>query len=143
LNGIIVFPGKLTGKKFGFVTADLLGKNFFHDPTFFDTGEALVEPFEGIAETIMVNPHQVQNGRIQVADMDRVFQNVVTEFICFAVHNSTLHATTCHPDRKAFWVMIASIVGFAQWALAIDGSSKFAPPYYECVIQHPTLSEIS
>src|SRR5213075_812929 len=39
-----------------------------NEPAWFDAGQALVKSLVEIAQPLMVQPHQMQNGRVQVRD---------------------------------------------------------------------------
>ena len=71
---------------------------------------------------------------MKIMHMHGVFDNVVTKIIGFAIH-ARFYSATCHPHRKTTRVMIPSVIVFGKLALAIIGSSKFASPDYQRLIQ--------
>ena len=84
----------------------------------------------------------MQHGCIQIVDVNRVFRHVVTEVIRLAVNDSRPDATSRHPLGIATRMMIPTVIGFRQTALAIDGATKFTSPDDERVLEHPPLLQI-
>src|SRR5215472_10658899 len=72
----------------------------------------------------------------------RIADRVEGEVVSFAEGNARLYASARHPHGKAAWVMIASIVGGGQLALAIHSASEFSAPDHQRVIQHPALLQV-
>lgn len=102
-------------------------------------GESEVSTLVFKGQPFMVNPKAVQHGCVEIVDVNWFFSHVVTEVICFAVDDARPNPTTGHPLRKASWMVITTVIGFRQAALAIDCSSKFAAPNNQRVIKHSTL----
>ena len=56
----------------------------------------------------MVEAEQVQDGRVQVVDVDLVLDGVVAELVGRAVDDAALEAAAGHPHREAERVVIAA-----------------------------------
>jgi hypothetical protein len=56
----------------------------------------------------MVDPQQVEDRRVEIMYVHRVFGDVVAEVIGRAVIESAFHSAACHPNREAAWMVIAS-----------------------------------
>ena len=65
-----------------------------------DTGEPGVEALKFESETLVVDPHTVQDGGVHVVDMHRVFDDVVAVLIGCAVDAAAFDAAASHPDRE-------------------------------------------
>lgn len=68
--------------------------------------------FEG--EFFVVNTHQMQQGCLEVVDVDRVFGNVVAEVVGFSIGNAGFATASGHPDGEAAGRVVAAIVGFGE-----------------------------
>jgi len=96
--------------------------------------------FEG--ELRVIDPQAVQDGRVEVVHMDRVFGDVVRELVGLAIAHATLNSTAGEPDGKASRVMIASVIFGRQFPLAVNSSSKLAAPHDERVVEQSALLEV-
>src|SRR5262245_26198369 len=77
-------------------------------------GEALVEALMLYAETLVVEAEQVQNRRVEVANVDRVFDDVVAEVVGLAVDGTGASTAAGHPHGETPRVVVAAVVGLAQ-----------------------------
>ena len=102
-----------------------------------DVREAKVAALEAVGELLVIDPHAVQDGRVQIVDVDRVFGDIVTVVVGLAETETSLDSTAGHPDRITAAMMIAAIVFFFNFSLAIDGAAKFAAPDNQGVFQQP------
>lgn len=73
------------------------GDQFADDTGRFDAGEFLVEALIFVEEAVVVEAEELQNGGVEVADVDRVFDDVVAEIVGFAVDGSPFGAPSGHP----------------------------------------------
>ena len=85
-------------------------QNLFHDSAMFHAGELLVESLVLEREPLVVETEQVQHGRVEVADRDRGFDDVVREVIGLAVNRATFGSASGHPPREAARMMIATVI---------------------------------
>src|SRR5206468_440071 len=102
-------------------------------------GQPLVKALEIVSQPLVINAHQVEDRRIDVANVDRVADDVVAEIVCFAMHSAALDAAARHPHGVTARMMITAIVVAAQLPLAIDGAAEFAAPDDERFIQQTAL----
>lgn len=108
----------------------------------FDSGQPLVQAFEGIREAVGVNAHQMQYRGVQVANVDGIFDDIVTEFVCGPVHRATFNAGTGQPNAKALGMVVAAIRFFGEFSLAVNRSPELATPDNQRIIKHAALFEI-
>src|SRR6266481_9735599 len=93
-----------------------------------DVREAEVAALEAVGELLVINAHAVQDGRVQIVDVDRIFDDIVTVVVGLAEAETGLDSAAGHPDRITAAMVIAAIVIFFNFSLAIDGAAKFAAP---------------
>src|SRR6478752_7082928 len=94
---------------------------------------------EFVGELGVVNAHEVQDGRLQVVNVDRVAGDVVSEVVGRAVADSGTNATAREEHAEAARVMVAAIVGRGELPLRIVGAAEFASPNYQRVVEQSAL----
>ena len=57
----------------------------------------------------MIQTEQLQHGCMEVMDMDWMIDSLKAKRVCATKGKSTTHPATCHPDRKAFIVVVTAI----------------------------------
>ncbi len=90
----------------------------------------------------MIDSQLVQNRGVEVANVNRVFGDVVSELVRLAVVVTRLDSAACHPDCEASAVVIPASRGAVDCSLAVDRASEFAAPDNKCFIQHAILLQI-
>ena len=91
---------------------------------------------------LVVNTHQVQNGGIQIMNVNGVFGDVVGEVISLAILETGLHTPSGHPHRPTPGVVVTPVIFTRERALAVDGASEFPAPNHQRVIQHAPAFQI-
>ena len=89
-----------------------LGQDFLHHPRLLNAGKSLIKPLVTEREPLMVNTELVQNGCVQVSDMNRVLKDVVTVVIRFSMFITSLDSRTCHPCGKTPPVVVTTMIVF-------------------------------
>lgn len=84
----------------------------------------------------------MQDGGVEVADMKRVFDDVVREVVGFSVDGAAFGAAAGHPHGEATRVVVATVVFPGETALGVDGAAKFTAPDDESVFEHAPLFEV-
>ena len=84
----------------------------------------------------------MQGGRLQVVHVDRILHHVVAVVVGSPVRQAGLDAAAGHPHREAARMMVASVVGLAELALAVDGAPELAAPDDKRVVQEAALLEV-
>ena len=79
-------------------------------------------------ELLVVNAEAIENRRVQIANMNRVLCDIVTEVVGLAVNGTPLYSGSGHPHRVAAGVMVASVVLFRKRTLTVDSATKFSTP---------------
>ena len=94
-------------------------------------------------EPVVVDAEVVEDGGVEVADVNGVLDNVVTEIICGAVYEARLHAPAGHPDAEATGMVIAAVVLFRKFALAINRTAELTSPDHKRVLQPAALLQLA
>ena len=105
-------------------------------------GQSVMPTLEEVGELLVVDAKLVENGGMEIVDVDGVFGDVVAEFVSGTIGDARLDASASHPDRETSGVVIAAIVFTGEFALAVGGSTKLPSPDHESVVQHTALFEI-
>src|SRR5258708_3735143 len=105
----------------------------------FDAGELLVEALELVGEAFVVDAHAVEDGGVQVVDVDGVFDGVVGEVVGFAVDVAGLDAAAGEPGAEVSGVMVAAVVFVGEFSLGIDGAAELTAPDDERFVEQAVL----
>ena len=93
----------------------------------------------GVAESqlLMVQSEQVQDGGVEVVNVNGILSNPVADVICFAVHDPALHSAAGEPAGKGAGVMISA---FAALAILSPGSAaKLGAENQQYLVKHASL----
>lgn len=119
-----------------------LCKHRSNHPRRLHSRQSRIQPAKWKCKFAVVDTEAMEDGGIQVVDVNGVADDVVTELVGFTVRDAAFHSATRHPDGKASWMMIAAEVGLGEFALAVDGASEFACPDDEGVVKQASLFQI-
>ena len=75
-----------------------------------DVGQAEIAAGVAIGQLLVVQAQQVQDRRVQIVDVDLVFDGVIAVFVGGAVAHARLHAAAGQPHREAVGVVVAAVV---------------------------------
>src|SRR5260221_7824576 len=104
-----------------------------------NVGEPKIAALESIGQPGVVQTKQVEDRRVQIVNVNFVFDGIKSQFICFAVKDAWFDTATGEPDSVAMRMMVApDLVGF-RFALHHGRASEFASPDNERFIQQPTF----
>ena len=73
-----------------------------------DVGEAVVAALEAEGEFGVVEAEEVEDGGVEVVDVDFVFDGVKAELVGLAVSDATFDAAAGEPDGVAVWMMVTA-----------------------------------
>lgn len=90
----------------------------------------------------MIKTELMQHGRVQIANVHRVFGDIVGEIVRLAVGDTGFYAAARQPHAEAAGVVISTVVLGFQGALRVDGAAEFSAPNDEGVIQHAAAFEV-
>src|SRR6185312_16071222 len=89
-----------------------------------DVGEAEVAALEAVGEARVVEAEEVEDGGVEVVDVDGVFGDVEAEVVGFAEGDAGFYTAAGEPIGEAVGVMVAAVVS----ALDHGCSAEFAAP---------------
>src|SRR4051794_24700708 len=101
-----------------------------------NVGEAEVTALKAVGELLVVEAQQMEDGGLQIVDVDFVAGDGKAELVGFAVNQAVLHAAASEKDGEAIGIMVAA-KNFAggSAAFAEGCASKFAAPHDKGVIE--------
>jgi len=107
--------------------------------------EPLVEALVGKAEPMRIESYLMKDGRLKIADSDRVLGNVVTDVVGLAV-NARFDPGPSHPHGKGVWVMISTVESFLQFIANVvlhhRRTAEFPTPDNQGFLKQAALLEV-
>src|SRR5262245_26377185 len=91
-------------------------------------GQPEVSPLEAVRQPGVIDSQAVQDGGLEVVDVDGVFHDVVAELVGLAVGDPSLDAAAGHPDGETTRVVVAAETLLGDLALAVGGTTELAAP---------------
>src|SRR5262245_7721673 len=103
-----------------------------------DVGEAEVAAGIAIGQPRVIKTHQMQNGRVEIVHVDRIFDSRSTVLIGDTVAVASLGPS---PDKETreIAVVMPSTLGIR---ILPRSSPEFRATYYQGVVQHSALAQI-
>ena len=90
-------------------------------------------------QSVMLQAELMQDGSVQIAEMDFTFNGPGTCGIGFSIGQSAFDAAAGHPESKAAGVVAGLIFfGFGDKA----GATKFTPPDHQCFFEQTPLFQV-
>src|SRR5215468_3116433 len=84
----------------------------------------------------------MKHRRLKVKYANRVRDYVVAVIVGLADRNALLHAAAGDPHREIARVMIATVIGLGELALAIDRAPEFPAPDDQRVVEQAALFQV-
>ena len=106
-----------------------------------DVRQSVSAPLVSISQPLMIDPQQVQQGCLEVMDVDRVLNNVVSQRVGLAVHAGS-NPGPGHPQCKTPGMMVPAKIVWLQFALAIVCSPEFSCPDHQRIVQQSPLFKV-
>ena len=104
-----------------------------------DVSEAEVTALVAIGEAFVVDAELMEDGSLQVVDVNGVLGNVDAVIVGLAVGDTPTHSATGEPVGEAVGMMVAAIGSLGELALAVNGAAKFSAPDNESIVEHAAL----
>src|SRR5829696_8628027 len=79
---------------------------------------------------------------MEVADVDRVFDDVVAEVIGLAIDGAAFDAAAGKPKGEAARMMVPPIILLRKAALAVNGAAEFAAPDNQRAVEQATRFDV-
>lgn len=73
-----------------------------------DIGQTEVSTSISVGEIFVIETEQVENGGVEIVDVDGIFDGFEAEIVGLAVLIAAADAATCHPHSEAVMIVIAT-----------------------------------
>src|SRR5687767_5058966 len=94
-----------------------------------DIGETKIAALEAVGQARVVEAEEMQDGCVEVVDVDRIFYDVPADVVGLADDLPAFHAAAGHPEAERKRVMIAARdFGVAFAVFAERSASEFGAP---------------
>ena len=80
-------------------------------------GQTEIATLVFISESLVMNAQEMQNGGVEIVNVNGVANNIIAVVVRFAERKPFLDSGSRHENREATWMVIASVVGFRQGTL--------------------------
>ena len=118
-------------------------QDLLDDMGLFDAGQAEIKAGVAIGKFPMVETHEVQHRRMDVVDMDAVFDGTVAEFVSRSIRETPFDAAAREPHRKAVMVVITtSRVASTDGDLDGGSATEFTAADHKRLVEQSAPSEI-
>lgn len=77
-----------------------------------NVGQAESAAVVEIGKLLMIHPHQMEDGGVNIVYRDRILHCLVTDFIGAPIADTAANAATSHPSEESVRVMIPPVTGF-------------------------------
>ena len=108
-----------------------------------DVGQAEIAAGMAERQPLVVEAQEMQDRRLQVVDVDRVFDDVKPEVVGRAVDNARLDAAAGHPHREGLRMVVAAEAALED-GMAFDHrrAAELAAPDHQRFVQQAALFEV-
>ena len=103
-------------------------------------GQADVEALEAVGQSLVVDAEAVQDGGVEVVQVDAVVLRVVAKFVGTAVDHAGLDAAAGQAHGEAVRVMVAPIALIAT--LSHRCAPELATPHDQRFVEHPAPAQV-
>ena len=74
--------------------------------------------------------------------MYRVLNDIIGEFISFAVSDTRFNTASGHPHGKASGMVVTPIDLFSKFTLAISAPTELTTPYHQSIVEQTSFLQI-
>ena len=106
-------------------------------------GESHVQALEAVVKLQVIEAELMQNGCVQVVDVDRIFNRCPANLVGLSVNLAAANAATRHPQAECIGMVVSPGVLFvAAPVFGQGGPAEFAGADHQGLVQHPALFEV-
>ena len=87
-------------------------------------GQSKTTPLVLEREPLVVDAHQVHDGRLEVVHMHRVLDDVVADLVGFTVGDAGTDAAAGHPVGETARMMVAPVIGACDIAIELHNNGE-------------------
>ena len=102
-----------------------------------NSGGFVVEALEAEGEAVVIHAEAVEDGGVEVADVDGVFDRLGAMVVGASMRMPSAEAASGHPDRESLMIVVAAVV-----LAAVGGAAEFASPEHHGVVQEAAGGEV-
>src|SRR5262245_21154964 len=73
-------------------------QDFRNHSSRFDAGEFLLQSLKRVIKFVVIETQEIEHGRVQIAHLDRILYDFVSQFIGLAEGHSGFHTAASHPN---------------------------------------------
>ena len=84
----------------------------------------------------------MEDGGVQIPDVDRIANDVVTEIVGFPMGHASPNAPSREPHRVTLGVVVASVIIPFEDALTVDRAAELSPPDDQRIVKQTALLEV-
>ncbi len=117
------------------------GKNAFYYMGFFHSRKAEVKALVFDGETFVIDAEVVEEGGVEIADVDGILDDVVGVVIRFSIV-AGFETSTDYAGGEATAMVVATMVILSQFALTVDSAAKFSTKDDHGVLKHAAFFKI-
>ena len=120
------------------------GKDLLCHPGLLHPGETVIKALVLHGEPFVVQAEAVEDGGLEVVDMDGIAGNVVAQLVCLADDVPRLHAPARQPHGERKRMMIAALLArrVAATHLVHGCSAKFTTPDHQGIVEKAALFQV-
>ena len=122
--------GEPTFPEIRFLSVAFLLRQNFPDHVPVHIGQPAVDAVVTVCQFLMIDPHEMENGGMEIVGGRRVFRGFPGPLVALAVGHASLDPCSAQPGDKG-----AAVVVTAGTALAEGHPPKLSRPYYERIFQ--------
>lgn len=75
-----------------------------------DVGQPEATPLVFVRQSLVIDPHQVQNCGVEIVNVNAIFDHIVAEFVGRPVADPWFDTTAGHPGGETSRMVIATVV---------------------------------
>src|SRR5215469_9862685 len=119
-------------------------KNFAHHSRRLHAGQLLFQALKPVVQLVMIESQQIEQGCVQVANLDRIFDDFVSHIVGLPMTDAGFYSATCQPDRESARIVIATHILHLLSATVFShrSAAEFSAPNYQRVFQQTTRFKV-
>ena len=114
------------------------------DDVTMNVGQSEISTCVSKSHPLVIVPHQVQDGCVQIMNRYGILNGLEPEFIGRSVNHPSSNTTSRHPNGESPVVMVSPLASTTTVLSHFDGgsSAEFPGTQDECLIEQPSLFQI-
>src|SRR5690606_1584756 len=84
----------------------------------------------------------MKHGSMEIMNMNRILDDVIAEVIGFPIDNTWFDTSSCHPNRKAFGMVVSAVIVHSHMPLTVIGPAEFSSPNHQGFVKKASLFQV-